>query len=121
MKSIGSVAAGHTDLDGSCDTFWDDMTGDFCFFHSSANPTSIADFWLAPCDLTGFTFVSPGDGQGQPVIDNWVSAFNADPRLSVRLFTGPNCTNPVGEVQPGATISFIPGIRGFTFFLSTFP
>jgi hypothetical protein len=114
-KPTGAVTA-QADLDGSCDTF-PDQTGDVCLYHSAGG--SLLDLWRAPCDLAsfGFVFISPGDGQGASVFNNWAFAYDADPRLAVQFFSGPNCTNLVGVIQPGETFVTTPGlvVQGFQF------
>lgn len=50
--------------------------GEFCFFYNSGEAGSHIALHTSVADLAGYTFTSPGAGQGQKVKNNAASAVN---------------------------------------------
>jgi Peptidase inhibitor family I36 len=102
-------AATNATQDGTCDTLANG-DGEFCFWFNTNFTGSLSDFFNSDGLLGDNTYLSPGDGLGQLVTNNSLSAANADFRLSVAVFTGANGTGSAGVVTP----------RGFGNFNATF-
>jgi hypothetical protein len=85
--------------DGVCDT-QANGEGDFCLWFGPNFNSSLSDFFNSDPLLGDNTYLSAGDGIGQIVSNNEQSAANADFRLSVAVFVGPNGTGTAGVIAP---------------------
>lgn len=99
-----SSAAFAAARDGVCDS------GEFCYYHLSGQNGSVSDFTTSVFDYgttppTCYTFLGPGDGQGECVMDNAASAWNRSSR-TVTVYFNSNFSGPSQNIPPGARVDF---------------
>ena len=84
-----------TESNGVCET------DELCLYFNSNHQGSLADFYYEVEDFAGFTFLSSGNGKGQPVKNNAASACNKDNLLTARIYFNSGWAGPYDDVQPG--------------------
>jgi hypothetical protein len=97
-ERTSGVSASH--LDGTCNHYYSDNTGDLCLWYFQNYSGSKIDFYYGDSNLFNNYFITAGSGQGAVVANNAESDFNYDGIYTAWVCTGTSSSGSCGFISP---------------------